>query len=160
MVPRKGDGVRPAGLATAEPSLGLMTPDNRIEGSPMIDAFFVLLGGGLGSACRYLVSTAAGKAFGNAFAWGTMIVNLLGCLLIGFVVGLADRALVSRAFRLMIVTGFLGGFTTLSTFSLDSVRMLLAGEYAKGLANIGANVAGGMALVLLGLYASSALGSR
>lgn len=125
-----------------------------------MDILLVLVGGGLGSACRYLVSEAAGKAFGNAFAWGTMIVNLLGCLLIGFLVGLADRALVSRAVRLMIVTGFLGGFTTFSTFSLDSVRTLLAGEYAKGLANIGANVAGGMALVLLGLYASSALGSR
>ncbi len=93
----------------------------------------MLIGDGLGSVSRYLVSSAAGRWFGDSFAWGTMLVNLVGHFLIGLVVGLADRALVSRTFRIILVTGFLG----------------------KGIANIGINVVLGMALTLAGLFAAN-----
>ena len=115
----------------------------------------MLIGGGLGSASRYLVSLAAGRWFGDSFAWGTMLVNLVGCFLIGFVVGLVDRALLSRAFRIVLVTGFLGGFTTFSSFSLESVRMISSGSLGKGLANIGVNVLVGLGLTLAGLLTAS-----
>ena len=121
----------------------------------MNDILLVLIGGGIGSACRYLVSTSAGRLFGDSFAWGTMAVNLVGCLLIGFIVGLVDRAFLSRTYRIILVTGFLGGFTTFSSFSLESVRMILGGSLVKGIVNIGINVLLGLALTLTGLFAAT-----
>ena len=111
----------------------------------------VLIGGGIGSVFRYLASVAAGRAFGDGFAWGTLIVNLLGCLLIGFIVGCVDRALLSKTFRILFVSGFLGGLTTFSSFSFESVRFL-QDNFAKGLANILLNVVGGLTLTLVGLW--------
>ena len=102
----------------------------------MDNLVLVLIGGGVGSACRYAVSAAAGRLGGAGFPWGTLAVNLLGCLLIGFVVGLADRALVSRPFRVLLVTGFLGGFTTFSTFALETVRLLEKGKAGAGIINL------------------------
>ena len=123
----------------------------------MKEILLVLIGGGIGSACRYGVSTAAGRVFGDGFAWGTLLVNLLGCLLIGFIVGLADRAIVSRTIRILLVTGFLGGFTTFSSFSLESMRMILGGSIGKGVLDIGLNVVLGLALTLAGLSLASRL---
>jgi CrcB protein len=123
----------------------------------MKEVLLVLIGGGIGSACRYGVSTAAGRVFGDGFAWGTLAVNLLGCLLIGFIVGLADRAIVSRTIRILLVTGFLGGFTTFSTFSLEAVRMMTNGYAGKGILDIGLNLVLGLALTVAGLALSSRL---
>jgi fluoride exporter len=111
----------------------------------------VLIGGGIGSVLRYLVCRAAERHVGDSFAWGTTFVNLAGCLLIGFIAGLIDRAILPRAYRVLIITGFLGGFTTFSSFTLESVRMILDGSLGKGLANIGVNVVLGLTLTLAGL---------
>lgn len=121
----------------------------------MREISIVFLGGGLGSALRYLVSLASGRFFAPSFAWGTMIVNLLGCFAIGFASGLVDRSLVPKAMRILAITGFLGGFTTFSTFSLESIHMILGGALGKGLANIGVNVLGGLFFTVLGLYAAA-----
>jgi len=115
----------------------------------------VLLGGGLGSGSRYVISTLAERRFGSAFAWGTLLVNLAGCLLIGFAVGIIDKALVPRSLRVFLVSGFLGGFTTFSSFSLESIRMFQNGAVGKGLANIGINVVLGLALTLTGMFAAN-----
>lgn len=116
----------------------------------MASVFLVLIGGGLGSVVRYLTSLATGRFLGDGFAWGTLAVNLLGCLIIGFVVGLVDKAMLSRTFRIFAVTGFLGGFTTFSTFSLESIRYLQS-DLSKGIINILINVLGGLVLTLAGL---------
>ncbi|MHB0898523.1 MAG: fluoride efflux transporter CrcB [Spirochaetales bacterium] len=121
----------------------------------MKDLFLIILGGGLGSACRYLISLAAGRRFGETFAWGTLAVNLLGCLFIGFLIGLIDRSIVSRTFRMLLVTGFLGGFTTFSTFSLESTRMIISGSIDKALINIGLNVIAGLGLTVGGLFVAA-----
>jgi len=121
----------------------------------MIDIALVLAGGSVGSLSRYLVSLSAGRVFGDSFAWGTMIVNLVGCLLIGFVVGLIDRAILPRAMRMLLVTGFMGGFTTFSSFALESVRMFMGGSPGKGALNLAINVVGGFALTIVGLIAAS-----
>lgn len=123
----------------------------------MIDIVLVIAGGGAGSLSRYLVSLSAGRLFGDGFAWGTMIVNLLGCLLIGFLVGLLDRSVLPRAMRLLLVTGFLGGFTTFSSFALESVRMFMGGNPGKGALNLGINVIAGFALTMAGLYTATKL---
>jgi CrcB protein len=115
----------------------------------MSNIVLVLIGGGLGSVVRYLCSLAAGQALGDG--WGTILVNLFGCLLIGFIVGCVDRALLSRTFRVFFVTGFLGGFTTFSSFSLESIN-LLRDSPTRGLANILINVVGGLTLTAIGLW--------
>lgn len=121
----------------------------------MKDLLLIILGGGLGSACRYLISLAAGRRLGETFAWGTMTVNLLGCLFIGFLIGLIDKSIISREFRMLLVTGFLGGFTTFSTFSLESTRMILSGAVDKALINIGINVIVGLGLTIAGLFVAA-----
>ncbi|WP_026294817.1 fluoride efflux transporter CrcB [Sediminispirochaeta bajacaliforniensis] len=116
---------------------------------------WVLMGGGLGAASRYLISLTAGRLFGDTFAWGTMTVNLVGCFFIGFIVGLADRTMLPRVLKVVLVTGFLGGFTTFSSFSLESVRMFLAGSFGRGMANLAVNVVVGLVLTLAGLVTAS-----
>jgi CrcB protein len=120
----------------------------------MKDLLAIALGGGIGSACRYLVSTAINKRLGGLLAWGTMTVNLLGCLLIGFLVGLVDRSLLPKEYRLILVTGFLGGFTTFSSFALESVGMFRGKAIGAGMLNIGVNVIIGFALTIAGLALS------
>jgi len=85
-------------------------------------------------------------------------VNLAGCLAIGFAAGLVDRSILPRAWRLAVITGFLGGFTTFSTFSLESLRLILDGAVFRGLANIGINLLGGLALAALGLRMAARFG--
>jgi fluoride exporter len=117
----------------------------------MRNIVLVMLGGGIGSLLRYGCSQLAGRLFENSFAWGTLLVNLLGCLLIGFAVGCVDRALLSRAFKIFFVTGFLGGLTTFSAFSLESANFLRE-SLLKGFANIGLNVVFGLFLTYSGIW--------
>ena len=77
------------------------------RGKSVKDLLFVFLGGGVGSVCRYLMSTGINKYSGNSLAWGTATVNLAGCFIIGVLVGLVDRELLPREFRILLVTGFL-----------------------------------------------------
>ncbi len=126
----------------------------------MKDLLAIMLGGGIGSVCRYLVSTGLNKRFGSSFAWGTMTVNLLGCLLIGFLVGLVDRSMLPKEYRLILVTGFLGGFTTFSSFALESIGMFREKAIGAGILNVGVNVILGLALTLAGLALAGAALSR
>lgn len=112
----------------------------------------VLLGGGIGSVCRYLIAKSATQWFGSSFAWGTLGVNLGGCLLIGFSFALAERSIISPQIRLITMTGFLGGLTTFSTFALETINF--ANNYSLNLTlmNIALNNAGGLFLVIIGIW--------
>jgi CrcB protein len=111
----------------------------------------VFIGGGIGAATRYGTSLLAGRLFGTGFPWGTLIVNLSGCFMIGIILALAEKtSLVEPGTRLFFVTGFLGGLTTFSSYALESV-VALRTSTAMALANITANNLIGLALVVLGL---------
>jgi fluoride exporter len=119
-----------------------------------MNIMLVMIGGALGALFRYAVSTVLLQRLGGGFAWGTSVVNIAGCFLIGIAAGFSERLLMPRALWLLLVTGFLGGFTTFSTFSLETVTSLRGGDHIKALLNIGVNLAGGIAATVLGLYFS------
>jgi len=110
----------------------------------------VALGGAVGSVGRYLVS----KCFEGTFPWGTLTVNLLGSLLIGFLVGLVAKGTLSPEMKLLLVTGFCGGFTTFSTFANESFTMMKAGDALLTAVYIGASVVLGILAVYLGMKIS------
>jgi CrcB protein len=116
----------------------------------------VMLGGSLGAASRYSISLLAAKAWGTHFPWGTLMVNLLGCFLIGLIFALADRIrLLTPDMRLLLITGFLGALTTFSSYSLETVNAGRAGMTLLPLANILVNNIGGLALTILGMWLGS-----
>ncbi len=125
---------------------------------PMPELLIVLLAGGLGSVLRYALSLSAARLVGTAFPWGTLLANLAGCLAVGFAAGLVDRSLLPRVWRLAAITGFLGGFTTFSTFTLESLRLILDGAEVRGIANLGINLIGGLVLAGVGLHLAGRIG--
>ena len=91
----------------------------------------VALGGSLGSVTRYLVGIGAGRLFGTDFPWGTLIINITGSFVIGLFAGLfAIRWNLPQSVRIFLIVGFCGGYTTFSTFSLDSFYLIERGEFA------------------------------
>ncbi len=120
-----------------------------------MDSRFLLifLGGGLGSVSRFACSSLAGRVMGLQFPYGTLAVNLIGAFLIGIIVELmALKLSAPDHMRLLLVTGFLGGFTTFSAFSLETALMLQRGDYRQMLCYVLASVIGTVALVLCGTW--------
>lgn len=118
----------------------------------------VAVGGGLGSSVRYLASTAGYRLFGLGFPVATLAVNLAGCLLIGIVFSLAEtRGVMSQTTRLFVMTGFLGGLTTFSTFALETVDYAHVNGMGIAAANVIASNLGGLMAVLIGLWLGRAL---
>ena len=98
---------------------------------------FAGLGGFIGSAGRYWMSNLAYRVLGQDFPYGTLFVNVLGCLLIGFLMTFFEqRLLVNPNFRIFLTIGILGGFTTFSTFSYETVALLREGSYWIAILNI------------------------
>lgn len=104
----------------------------------------------IGGAARYLVSLAM-KGIGKGFPWATLVVNLLGCLMIGLLWGLLSRnAAENTSWGLFLTVGLCGGFTTFSTFSKEALTMLLCSNYIGFTSYIAISVLAGIALVALG----------
>lgn len=109
------------------------------------------IGGFVGAIARYGLSNLTHKVTGDGFPMGTLVVNAVGCLLIGVVFFLAiERGHFSAQMRLLIVTGFLGSLTTFSTFGQETVDLLRNGRGLAALGNISANVVIGLAAVAIG----------
>jgi CrcB protein len=108
-------------------------------------------GGAFGSTARYLVNILSGQLFGLGFPWGTIAVNIAGSFLMGLVVALgALKFSLANEMRVLIATGFLGGFTTFSAFSMDFALLVERKHY--GLAGLYA--AGSVTLSILALFAA------
>jgi fluoride exporter len=112
----------------------------------------IALGGSLGALTRYALSMAVERMHSLNFPMGTLSANLLGCLIIGFCWCYFDRVHISHEFRLFLFTGFLGGFTTFSTFGRESVQFLKAGEPLHALSYMMVSNVLGISMVLLGFY--------
>ena len=114
----------------------------------------VFFGGGLGAMLRHLVNVTCARCIGVSFPWGTFIINITGSTAMGLIAGyLAFKGEASQPFRLFLMTGILGGYTTFSAFSLDAALLYERGEL--GLA--AAYVAGSVALSIAGLFGGLAL---
>ncbi|WP_208250345.1 fluoride efflux transporter CrcB [Rhizobium sp. T1470] len=118
----------------------------------MMQALLVAVGGAIGSVLRYYVGQWALRLAGPAFPWGTLTVNVVGCFVIGvFAEMIVRRFDASPEMRLLLITGFLGGFTTFSAFTLDAISLFERGAAVSSAVYIVASVGLSMAAVTAGL---------
>ncbi len=113
---------------------------------------WIAAGAALGGILRYFFSGVAARLAGETFPWGTLFVNVSGSVIIGFFVSLTGpegRLIVPANVRLFVMTGLCGGYTTFSTFSLETLRLLQDREWAYAAGNI----AGSLLLCLAGVWA-------
>lgn len=123
----------------------------------MVKLLLVAGGGALGSAARYAVGNWVQSGFGTGFPWGTLFVNVSGSFLIGAVLGLFEHSGLSNEARLFFAVGVLGGYTTFSTFSHDTLRLLATGSFAPALLNSAGQLLAGLAAVYAGMLLSRLL---
>ena len=112
---------------------------------------WIALLGGVGSVARYGLTELVETWFGKAFPYGTMMVNLLGCLLFGIVWGSCTRGVISEQWRLILLVGFLGGFTTFSSFAFHNEQMLVQKQWAAFMLNVLVQNIAGVAAVWVGI---------
>ncbi|GGD38994.1 fluoride efflux transporter CrcB [Aureimonas glaciei] len=118
----------------------------------------VAAGGAAGSALRHLVVVGCTRLLGLGFPWGTMAVNIAGSFAMGVLIELLARRFdMSMELRLLLATGFLGGFTTFSSFSLDAVGLFERGSSVLALAYVVGSVLAGIAALVAGLSLVRAL---
>jgi len=126
----------------------------------MSNILLVMIGGAIGSAARYLLGLAAFRTLGPGWPWGTFAANVIGGFLMGLLAGwLAQRAAGAESVRLFAAVGILGGFTTFSSFSLETMLMIERGDWAPALVYITASVllsVGALALGLMTLRSATA----
>jgi fluoride exporter len=117
----------------------------------------VAAAGSFGAVLRFFVGRISGRLFDTTFPVGTFVINITGCLILGWFIALVnDRMAVSETFRLAVTVGFVGAYTTFSTFVYESDHLLRTGQEIKAIANVVGSLAAGLIAVRLGLF----LGSR
>jgi CrcB protein len=118
----------------------------------------VFLGGGIGAVARYALQGLVYRFLPATFPYGTLAVNIVGSFLIGFLMSFfEERFLVTPALRVFLTIGVLGGFTTFSSFSYETVMLLRTGSYALGLANVLASVGICLGATLIGMIVGKLL---
>lgn len=123
----------------------------------MTNYLIVSLGAAIGGACRYWLSNIVYKFLPSDFPYGTLTVNIIGSLILGIVIYLFDsRELISPGLRLFLTIGFCGGFTTFSTFSLETMNLIRNAEYLYAALNILSSVV----LCLFVVFIASTISNR
>ncbi|WP_281241602.1 fluoride efflux transporter CrcB [Sporomusa acidovorans] len=116
------------------------------------------MGGGIGSVVRYAVSLWAADKLGTLFPYGTLLVNVVGCFIIGLFMTLVTEKFIANPYwRLLITTGFLGGFTTFSSYSYESLKLLEDTGVMAAFNNIAANLIIGLMATWVGIKAARVL---
>lgn len=118
----------------------------------IVKLFLIGAGGFIGSILRYTLGGVVHKYFSGALPYGTLAVNILGCIAIGFLGQLVEsKNLFSPEMRLFLFIGLLGGFTTFSTFGYETMKLIQSGEALYAFANVFFQVVMGLAAVWLGI---------
>lgn len=115
-------------------------------------ALFIAIGGSAGALSRYGLSKLIHISLNTSFPVGTLIINLTGSFLIGFFFELFEQTVIDPSLRGLITIGFLGAFTTFSTYSIETINLLRDGEMKQAAANILISNIAGIALAVLGIY--------
>ncbi len=119
-----------------------------------MDKFLIIsLGAMLGANARYWIGNVVARKLGASFPYGTLIINITGSLLLGFFLTLAtERLSLDPRWRLLIAVGFLGAYTTFSTYTYESLSLIQSGQWALGIFNSLGSVILGVGAVGLGIY--------
>ena len=118
----------------------------------MVALLWVGLGGFLGSIARYVLSGWAAARWGVIFPWGTFIINISGSFILGFFLAFAqERPWVHPQARLLFAIGFVGAYTTFSTYTYESIRLMMNGQFALAAAYIVGSVVFGLVAVFAGV---------
>lgn len=120
----------------------------------MQKVLWIGLGGGLGTILRYVVSSMDHRFFLGTFPAGTLMVNITGSLVIGFLWGFCEKVDLASGVQLFVFIGLLGGYTTFSSFALENLNLLREGELRIAAVNIVATNFLGLVAVFLGFYAA------
>ena len=113
----------------------------------------LMVGGIAGTVSRYLLAGFIYELLGTSFPYGTLVVNLVGCLVIGFLASLSEeKFLLSPEARLLLMVGFCGAFTTFSTFMLETCNLMKDGENLRAFFNVAASVIFGFLAFRLGVF--------
>ena len=124
----------------------------------MSQVLAIATGGAVGALLRYWVSTGTHAVLGRGFPYGTLTVNVLGSLLIGFLyIWLLERLVAGPALRAFLLIGVLGAFTTFSTFSIETLNLMESGQLGKAIANVVISVTVCIAAAGLGVLAARQL---
>lgn len=118
----------------------------------------IIVGGIAGTVSRYLVAGVVHRVVGTGFPYGTLMVNLVGCFLIGFLAALSEvKFLLSSNARLLLMIGFCGAFTTFSTFMFETASLMRDGENFRAFLNVAVSVVGGFLVFKLGVWSAEVI---
>lgn len=123
----------------------------------MKEIWWVGVGGFIGANARYLLGGWIATRWGAAFPYGTFVINITGSFILGVVMGLLEGHLLSPTVRLAVAIGFVGAYTTFSTFTYETMRLVEDGSVLLALANVFGSVAVGLAATVAGLVAGRGL---
>jgi len=116
----------------------------------MMNLLWVAAGGALGAVMRYLVSMQIAAETGARFPWGTLTVNMIGCLVIGMMWSVTEHKTASEGLLLFLIVGMIGSFTTFSTYGLEGIQLIQSGKWLAGFGYVLISNIAGLLLVLIG----------